>query len=511
MNKLLVLLSLIVFLFSACSQQITEEISSESPLIPQKTQSFETTPQPLTEQTESQTPEPTSEPSPKPYAVSEAFVNHITSDMPYILLEGLNKEIYEPLLDYYHSFNIVEEENHIVLRFMFEDASYTQTIKDAYEAKWGSLENGCMEFEDSIGMCIGGNDDETCVEFWFAAAEYPTFKTPEYYTEQIHLPDMPEDALLVSKALKGFEWGEKIVYECEYELPEDCSQTIIKEYESKLSELVGYQTYDGMWDDTECMEYRALLAPGAEVYAVSTQEMFLFEVAITPLTILNSGFAYEAAAEPANTLLSEEAKKIFSNIEADDKYISIKRGENVFCCNMFFEFFENADDIAAFIAEEYGVDEALHMLQEGQDIEIPFEQGNITVYDVEYPQVLRIIVDAMDEESMKKMSEVFVQYPDDLLPEFPESIPCEFDGDFICVSNGYFSYYRTYAIDKSDYRNIINYFEDYIEKLYDEAWVEEYSDRSTSISASVDNIHLEVFVDKGDEFSAPSVEIRLVR
>jgi|GEM_PF-7124397 len=507
MNKLLTLLFLMVFLFSACSQQITEEISSESPLISQKTQTVKTTPEPLAEQTSDHT----SEPIPEPYAVSEAFVDKITSDMPYILLQGLDEKVYKPLLDYYHSFNIVEEENHIVLRFMFEDDAYTQTIKDAYEAEWGPLENGCMEFDDGIGMSIGEGDGETCVESRFTTEDYPTFKTPEYYAEQIHLPDMPEEALLVSKALKGFEWGEKIVYECEYEFPEDCSQTIIKEYESKLSELVGYQTYDGMWDDTECKEYRALLAPGAEVYAVSTQEMFLFEVAITPLTILNSGFAYEAAAEPANTLLSEEAKKIFLNIEADDKYISIKRGEDVFCCDMFFEFFKNADDIATFVAEEYGVGEALQMLQEGQDIEIPFEQGNITVHGVEYPQALRIIVDAMDEDSMKKMSEVFVQYPDDLLLDFPESIPCEFGGDFICVSNGSFSYYKTYAIDISDYDSIISYFKNYIENEYGEAWIEEYGNRSTSIIASIDNIHLEVFVDKGDEFSAPTVEIKLVR
>ena len=504
MNKLLVLLFVMVFLFSACSKQITEEEI-------ETVQLTEATPEPLAEQTTEQIPEPTSEPTPEPYAVTEAFVDEMTSDMPYILLEGLDEKVYKPLLDYYHSIDITEEEDHIVLRFMFEDDSFTQTIKDAYEAEWGPLENGCMEFDDSIGMSIGEGDGETCVEFWFTTEDYPTFKTPKYYTKQIQLPDMPEDARFVSEFVKGFEWGEKIVYESVYELPEGSAQTIIEECESKMSEFVGYQSYEGMWDDTECMEYRALLAPGAELYAISTQEMFLFEVTITPLTILNSGFAYEAAAEPANTLLSEEAKKIFSNIEADDKYISIKRGEDVFCCDMFFEFFKNADDIAAFIAEEYGVDETLQMLREGQDIEIPFEQGNITVYGVEYPQALRIIVDAMDEESMKKMSEVFVQYPDDLLLEFPESIPCEFGGDFICVSNGSFSYYKTYAIDISDYDSIINYFIDYIENEYGEAWIEEYGNRSTNIIASIDNIHLEIFVDKGDEFSAPTVEIKLVR
>ena len=358
--------------------------------------------------------------------------------MPYILLEGLNKEIYKPLLDYYHSIDITEEEDHIALRFMFEDNSFTQKIKDAYEAKWGSLENGCMEFEDGVGMCIGEGNGETCVEFWFAATDHPVFKTPEYYAGKIQLPDMPEDARLVSQKIKGFEWGEKIIYECEYELPEDSSQTIIKECESNMSELVGYQIYEGMWDDTECMEYRVLLAPGAQLYAVSTQKMFLFEVTITPLTILNSGFAYEAAADPANTLLPAEAKRIFSCIKAGDKYISVKRDEDLFCCDMFFEFFENADDFVMFITDEYGVDNALQLLQEGQDIEIPLEQSNITVYSFEYPQALRIVVEVSDDESLQKMSEVFEQYPDELLPEFPESIPSEFIGDFIGVNNGSF-------------------------------------------------------------------------
>ena len=500
MNKLLILLLIMVFLFSACSQQITEEEI-------ETVQLTEATPEPPIEQTQG----PTSVPTPEPYAVSEAFVEEITSDMPYILLEGLNKEIYKPLLDYYHSIEITEEEDHIALRFMFEDNSSTKKIKDAYEAKWGPLENGCMEFEDGVAMCIGEGNGETCVEFWFAAADYPVFKTPEYYAAQIQLPDMPEVACLVNKNVKGFEWGEKIVYECEYELHEDSSQTIIKECESKMSELVGYQKYEGMWDDAECMEYRALLAPGAQLYAVSTQEMFLFEVTITPLTILNSGFAYEAAADPANTLLSAEAKKIFSYIKADDKYISVKRNEDLFCCDMFFEFFENADDVAMFIANEYDVDNALQLLQEGLDIEIPLEHSNITAYGFEYPQALRIIVEARDDESLKKMSEVFAQYPDELLLEFPESIPSEFGGDFIGVDNGSFSYYKTYEIDISYYNNTVKYFRDYIGNEYGEAWVEEYGDRSTSISMPVDNIQLEVFVDKGDEYDEPFVEIRLVR
>ena len=504
MNKLLILLLIMIFLFSACSQQITEEEI-------ETVQLTEATPEPLAKQTIEQTLKPTSEPTPEPYAVTEAFVDEITSDMPYILLEGLNKEIYEPLLDYYHSIDITEEQDCIALRFMFDDNSFTQTIKDAYEAKWGPLENGCMEFEDSIGMCIGEGDDETCVEFRFAAADYPAFKTPEYYAAQIQLPDMPEDARLVSKNVKGFEWGEKIIYECGYEFPENSAQTIIEDCEHKMSELIGFQTYEGMWDNTECMEYRALLAPGAQLYAISTQEMFLFEVTLTPLTILNSGFAYEAAADPANTLLSAEAKKISSYIETADKYFSVKRGEDVFCCDMFFEFFENADDIAAFISEEYGAKDALQLLQEGQDIEIPLEQSNITLYGFEYPQALRIVVEAKDDESLHKMTQVFAQYPDELLPEFPELIPSEFGGDFIGVNNGSFSYYATYAIDISDYKNTVNYFKDYIENEYGEAWVEEYGDRSTSIIASIDNIQLEVFVDKGDEYEAPSVEIRLVR
>ncbi len=502
MNKLLVLLFAIIFLFSACSQQIIEEKI-------EKAQLTEATPEPFAKQTTEQTQEPTVQ-KPEPYAVTEAFVEEITSDMPYILLEGLNKEIYKPLLDYYHSIEITEEEGHIALRFMFEDNSFQQKIKNAYEAKWGSLENGCMEFEDGVGMCIGEGNGETCVEFWFAATDYPVFKTPEYYAEQIQLPDMPEAACLVNRNVKGFEWGEKIIYECEYELPQDSVQTIIEECVKELSGLVGYQTYEGMWDDAECMEYRALLAPGAQLYAVSTQEMFLFEVTITPLTILNSGFAYEAAANPANTLLSAEAKKIFSYIKAGDKYISVKRDEDLFCCDIFFEFFENADDVAMFIADEYGVDNALQLLQEGQDIEIPLEQGNITVYGSEYPQALRIIVEVSDDESLQKMSKVFTQYPDELLPEFPESIPSEFGGDFIGVNNGSFSYYKTYEIDISDYNNTVKYFKDYIGNEYGEAWVEEYGDRSASISTPVDDIQLEVFVDKGDEYEAPFVEIRLV-
>lgn len=132
------------------------------------------------------------------------------------MLEGLDEEMYEPLLDYYHSFEIVQTDDQILLRFMFEDNSFTQTIQDAYEAKWGPLENGCMELDDSIGMSLGEFNGETFVEFSFFATDFPDFKAPDYYAEQIQLPGMPEEACLVSYIMKGFACGEEVLYECTY-------------------------------------------------------------------------------------------------------------------------------------------------------------------------------------------------------------------------------------------------------------------------------------------------------
>jgi len=507
MKKLLLPLFVVLALLAACSQQATEETTSEPSPESQKTQAAEAT---LDPQTAGQTPEPTAEPTPDPYAVSAAFVDEITSDIPYGLLEGLDKEIYEPLLDYYHSFEIVQTDDQILLRFLFEDNSFTQTIQESYEAKWGPFENGCLELDDTVGMGIGEIDGETCVEFLFFAADYPDFKTPDYYSKQIQLPEMPEEACLVDCRIKGFERGEEVLYECTYELPEDRAQTIIADCESSLSELTGYVAFEGMEDDFECMEYEAVLAPGAKLYAFSTQEMFLFDVTVTPLTILNSGFAYEAAADPAGVLLSADAANIYSMIAAANKSAAADRGEDMFSCNLFFEFFEDADAVAQSIADAYGVEDSLELLQDMQDIEIPLEQGSITIYGSEYPQALRIIVETWDETSLQKMNEVFSHYPDDLLPEFPESIPSEFVCNSIWTCNGAFTYSKTYVIDQSDYNSIVNYFKNLFESEYGDTWVEEYGNRSTNIETSFDNIQLEVFVDKGDEYDAPHVDIQLV-
>jgi len=509
MKKLLLPLFAILFLLTACSQA-TEERLTESTPVPEKTEASEAASEPLSDQSAEQTPEPTAAPTPEPYAVSGAFVDEVTSNMPYGLLEGLDEEIYEPLLDYYHSFEIVQTDDQILLRFMFEDDSFTQTIQDAYEAKWGPLENGCMELGDNVGMSLGEFNGETIVEFSFFAADFPDFKAPDYYAEQIQLPEMPEEACPVSYIMKGFAWGEEVLYECIYELPEDAAQTIIADCESSLSELMGYVAFEGMEDDFECMEYEAVLAPGAKLYAFSTQEMFLFDVSITPLTILNSGFAYEAAADPAGVLLTADAATIYSMIAAADKSAAANRGEDVFSCNLFFEFFEDADAVAQSIADAYGVEDALELLQGMQDIEIPLEQGSITIYGSEYPQALRIIVETWDEASLQKMNEVFSYYPDDLLPLFPESISGEFVCNSIWTCNGALTYSRTYTFARSDYNTVVNYFQDYLESEYGDAWVEEYGERSTSIQASFDNIQLEVFVDKGDEYDAPHVDIQLV-
>jgi len=459
------------------------------------------------------------EPAPASNAVSAEFFDKITKTPFETITEGIDSNLYEPIIEHIEGVTISEEKQEgrskYKVQYNITEAS-PEKLKDLYESALGisfdSNEDNFNTIYEDTSILIFANEWGTIVDLYIPAKTNPDIKGIDYYAGQIEIPAMSQDAQLISCCVQYSIGRDYFSFNRDYLLPQDKAQSIMEEYDIKLSSFDMYSSEPYAWGDEKGVEYSATLSPGVDLCARSHEDLVTsVNINIHAITLFDTEYVISMLKDPASALLSQRAIDIYNLVEFNKRFISVTKYESYLFNHVYLSNIANADKLESLILNKLNPEDPSGSLKDKGRLFIEEYDSFVEIEGERLPDELSINVESSDQLSIDKMNAIFDNFPDDLFPIFPDTVPGEFEGDCICIGEkNDISFQRTYFLELEDYDRALDYFKEYLQTEYGQ--IDEYIDKEcneVNLSTKLDGVCLDIQFNKNEEDNWASVRIEI--